>query len=127
MGNYFSNNNYIDNCLKMERILDRDLIIGIGSCKNNKSLQAVRLGDITNKYHRLNKFTEEENKLTYHFDNDITFILEKIDNNIWIDIGFFKNTQFIGKKILDPIIRKNYKKICFDSYEFDKIYDFIQE
>ena len=60
-------------CFKLNRILDAEnqIYIGIGSHKPNQkliSLQAIRVGDYTNKYYRLLQFTEYENKLEYEFE-----------------------------------------------------------
>ena len=61
-----------DYCLKFDRILDSEnqIYIGIGCRKNatdkNKSLQVIRIGDYTHKFHRLLQFTEKENKLKYN-------------------------------------------------------------
>jgi hypothetical protein len=129
MGN--TNKSYIDvdGCLKLDRILDAEnkIYIGIGSSIKNKSLQAIRFGDYTQKYHRLVNFTEKENKLKYEFENDIIMVLEKNEDDILLDVSSIKNNLMIIKKQMDPAIRKYHKKISLDSYELDKIYDFIHK
>ena len=82
-----------DYCLKFDRILDAEnqIYIGIGSRDQTTpvsldqyddktiSLQAIRLGDYTNKYYRLLQFTENDNKLKYEFEDDITLTLKKVE------------------------------------------------
>lgn len=129
---------YIDNCIKFDRILDNEhqIYIGIGSTESTKSHQVIQFGDSKHNYYRLIYFDENENKLTYHFENqigsdgNIIMILEKNGNDIILHISSLTPIPGIGrniKKIMDPIIRKHFKKINFDSYEFDKIFDFIKE
>ena len=139
MGNYFSIKRTEDHphihCLKFDRILDADhrVYIGIGSRKksdtNDKSLQVIRIGDYTNKYHRLLHFTEKENKLKYEFENDITMILKKKENNeIHMDLLYLNRDIVISKQI-DPIVVKYFKpiKLSSASIDFDKIADLFKE
>jgi hypothetical protein len=127
MGNKSSKvNDYID-CLKFERVLDSEnkISIGIGSIDENKSLQVLRIGDSGKKYYILLSLTENENKLTYEFEDNIIMTLEKENNNILITISSI-TTGTIMSKYIDPLLIKHYKKIDFVSYELDKIYDFIK-
>jgi len=119
-------------CLKIDRILDAEnqIYIGVASRDNyddkQVSLQAIRLGDYTNKYYRLLKFTEEEDKLKYNFEDDVTLTLIKNQNDILLRFSHLKEDKFISKKI-DPIIIKWFKPISMASNEFDKIYDLFEE
>ena len=118
-----------DYCLKFDRILDSEnqIYIGIGCRKNatdkNKSLQVIRIGDYTHKFHRLLQFTEAENKLKYEFESNIRLVLKKTGNNdIHLELFDLDNDRFISKNI-DPIIVKNSKTIGFQSKELDKIFE----
>lgn len=119
-------------CLKIDRILDAENQIYIGVAGRNNSddkqvsLQAIRIGDYTNKYYRLLQFTEEENKLKYNFEDDVTLTLIKEQNDILLRFSHVKDDKFISKKI-DPIIVKWFKPISMASKEFDKIYDLFEE
>lgn len=139
MGNYFSIKRTEDHpniyCLKFDRILDADhkVYIGIGPRKKSdttdKSLQVIRIGDYTNKYHRLLHFTEKENKLKYEFENDITMILKKKENNeIHMEVLDLNRDIVISKRI-DPIVVKYFKPIKLSSVsnDFDKIADLFKE
>ena len=118
-----------DYCLKFDRILDSEnqIYIGIGCRKNaadkDKSLQVIRIGDYTYKYHRLLKFTEKENKLKYNFESNIQLIVKKLENNdIHLELFDLDNGRFISKNI-DPFIVKHSKTIGFQSKELDKIFE----
>jgi hypothetical protein len=116
-----------DYCLKMDRILDAEnqIYIGIGSKipdNNQMSLQVIRLGDYTNKYYRLLQFTENENKLKYKFEDDITLTLIKNHDYVLLRLSHLKEDKFISVKV-DPTIVKSFKPINFASNEFDKIHD----
>ena len=114
---------YIDNCLKFDRILDADneVYVGIGKVGLGMSSQAIRYGGFKNNYHRLNSFIEEENKLQYKFENNVSLTLEKMENNIFMNL--IHNNKVITSKVLDPVITKNYKPIKFNdlSNELDKM------
>ena len=128
MGNAMKSSNAMDGCLKMDRILDSEhkIYIGIGSTMENKSSQVIRFGDYTQKYNRLIHFTFHEDELRYEFENDITMILQKQEHNILLEVCSNKSNIHI-KKVMDPTIRKYHQKLCFASYELDRIYNFIHE
>jgi len=117
-----------DNCLKMDRLLDNEnkIYIGIAPTIENKSSQAIRFGDYKEKCHRLINFKPSENKLEYKFENDITMILEKEEDDILLNVTSVNNNINI-KKVLNPIIREHHSKICLGSYELDRIYNFIRK
>jgi len=117
-----------DNCLKQDRLLDNEnrIYIGIGSTIEKKSSQAIRFGDYKQKYYRLLDFKPSENKLEYKFENDITMILEKEDDDILLNVTSI-NDNINVKKVLNPIIREYHTKICLGSYELDRIYNFIRK
>lgn len=127
MGNLLSmssvnrSNDSDNNCLNFDRILDADhkVYIGIG-----KTFQVIRFGDWNNRYHKMIKCSEDVNKLTYDFENDITMTLEKSENNIIMNINDSYNKRVFAK-IIDPIVVKHFKKIRLSdtSDDFDKIYD----
>ena len=126
MGNYMKSSNINDERFYRERILDGEnkIYVGIGSIIENKSSEAIRIGDHTKKYNRLIQFTKNENELLYEFENDIILKLQKEDDNIILDVCSKKDNIHI-KKIMNPLIRKHYKKICV--YEIDRIYNFIHD
>ena len=70
------------------------------------SLQVIRLGDYTNKYYRLIQFTENENKLKYKFEDDVTLTLIKDENDILLRLSHLKEDKFISVKV-DPTIVKS--------------------
>lgn len=115
-------------CLKFDRILDSEhqIYVGIGSRENandDKSLQVVRIGDYTNKYHRLIDFTEAENKLKYEFEDNVKLILKKTeDNDIHLELFDLDNKRFISKTI-DPAIIRMFNKISLSSAELDRIHE----
>jgi hypothetical protein len=122
-----------DYCLKFDRILDSEnqIYIGIGCRKNaadkDKSLQVIRIGDYTYKYHRLLQFTESENKLKYEFESNIRLVVKKTENNdIHFELFDLDNDRFISKNI-DPIIVKHSKTIGFQSKELDKIFELFAD
>lgn len=121
----FNKQGYIDyHCLKFDRILDADnqVYIGIAPGGNGLRSQAIRIGDFRNKYHRLLGFTEEEYRLYYKFENNITMSLKKQDYNIHMEIKKEPNKVLVSKNI-DPIILKMFKPIKLNntSNEIDKI------
>ena len=91
----------------------------------DKNVQAIRIGDYTNKYYRLLNFREKENKLQYEFENDITLLLNKNRTNIRMELFDLNHNKFISKEV-DPLIVKNFKTISFASNELDKIYDLFK-
>ena len=118
-----------DYCLKFDRILDSEnqIYIGIGCRKNaadkDKTLNVIRIGDYTHKFHRLLQFTEKENKLKYDFERNIKLIVKKLENNdIHLELFDLDNDRFISKNI-DPFIVKHSKTIGFQSKELDKIFE----
>ena len=124
-------NKGMDYCLKIDRILDAEnkIYIGIGIKKPDQtqiSLQAIRVGDYTNKYYRLLQFTENENRLKYDFEDDVTLTLIKDQNDIILGFTNLKEDKFITTKV-DPIIINWFKPISLSSNEFDKIYDFFKD
>jgi hypothetical protein len=118
--------------LKFDRILDAEnqIYIGIGVRDKDDdkqiSLQAIRLGDYTNKYYRLLQFTESENKLKYNFEDDVTLTLIKNQDNILLRLSHLKEDKFITTRI-DPNIIERFKPIRMASKELDKIYDLFGE
>ena len=130
---HYNLNKSKDYCLKFERILDSEnqLYIGIGNKKDendsNLSLQVVRIGDYTNKYHRLLQFTESKNKLKYEFENNVQLVLKRTEtNDILLVLFDLNNDRFISKNI-DPFIVKHSKTISCASKEFDKIFELFRE
>ena len=128
MGNGPSDNSSSDNgILKFDRILDteNEIYIGIGNQlpDESKSLQVIRIGDYKNNYNRLIHFVEKENELKYEFENNITMKLEKIGDDIHMDISDLNNKKNISKQI-DPFIVKHFKTVGLDktSDELDRIY-----
>ena len=122
-----------DYCLKFDRILDHEnqIYVGIGCRKadseKDKSLQVIRIGDYTNKYHRLLHFTEKENKLNYEFESNIQLVVKKIENNdIHLELFDLDNDRFISKNI-DSFIVKHSKTIGFQSRELDKIFELFRQ
>jgi hypothetical protein len=116
-------------CLKFDRILDAEhqIYVGIGTREKeittNKSLQVIRLGDYTNKYHRLIDFTETERKLKYEFEDNVKLILKKTeDNDIQLELFDLDNDRFISKTV-DPTIIRMFNKISLSSAELDKIHE----
>jgi len=129
MGNVPSDNVSTDNgFLKFDRILDAEnqIYIGIGNQlpDKSKSLQVIRIGDYHTKYNRLIHFVEKENKLEYEFENNITMKLEKIRDEIHMDISDLNNNKNYSKQI-DPLIQKYFKKIKLSntSDELDRIHN----
>ena len=129
MGNSNSNNRDRDSdgVLKFDRILDatNEVYIGIGNQlpDTTKSLQVIRIGDYRTKYNRLIHFVEKENELNYLFENNISMKLEKIGDEIHMDISGVNNKKTITKKI-DPFIKKYFKTIGLSntSDELDRIH-----
>jgi len=117
-------------CLLHDRILDAEnqIYIGIGSDVPDQkeiSLQAIRIGDYTNKYYRLLQFTEDEHKLKYEFEDGVTLTLSKFLDVILIELSQLKKKTVIISEV-NPIIIKHFKPINFVSDEFDKIYDLFK-
>jgi len=118
-------------CLKLDRILNAEnkIYIGIGDEQlDNKqiSLQAIRIGDYSNKYYRLLQFTENKNELKYIFEDDVIMTLIQNDNEIILVLTHLNEAKFITTKI-DPIIINWFKPINLASNEFDKIYDLCEK
>ena len=116
-------------CLKLDRILDAEhqIYVGIGTREKEidtgKSLQVVRIGDYTNKYHRLIDFTEADHKLKYEFEDNVKLILKKTeDNDIHLELFDLDNDRFISKTV-DPTVIRMFKKISLSSAELDKIHE----
>jgi hypothetical protein len=111
--------------LKFDRILDgeNEIYIGIGEPPK----QVIRFGDYHNKTHKLLNFVKKENKLKYEFEDDITLILEKREDDIHIDVIDMYRNKTISKPI-DPFIKKHWKSIALKpcSNELDEIGDFLQ-
>jgi hypothetical protein len=117
-----------ENSLKIDRLLDSEhnIYIGIGNTIANKSSQAIRFGDCTQKCHRLILFSPTLNTLQYGFEDGIIMTLEKRDGDIHLLVYCIDNSININK-VMEPMIRKYHKKICYASYELDRIYNFICE
>jgi len=97
-------------------------------CTQSTNLQVIRFGDYTQKYHRLVKCTEiDQQTLYYEFEHGINMNLERIGNQILIDLYDHTRSLTISKEI-DPIVVKYYKPIRLDavSQELDKIYTLFQ-
>lgn len=127
--NKIANDDYSNNSLLFDRILDAEdqIHIGIvGKNGNETEMQVIRIGDYKNTNNRLLHFTEENNKLKYVFENDIKMVLFKKVGNIHMELFNLNNNKFISKQI-NPIIVKNYKTISFSSNELDKIYDLFKK
>jgi hypothetical protein len=91
-------------------------------------LQAIRIGDYTQKYHRLIEFTEEnKHTLHYAFEHDIRMTLEKVGNTILMDL-YDPTRQLSISKQVDPVLVKYFKPIRLStaSQELDKIYELFQ-
>ena len=117
--------------LKFDRVIDGEnqIIIGIISKKepNPFSSQAIQIGRNGN-LKRLENFIQIQNCLIFEFESNTELTLSKRENDIII---YFKDpdTQTIITKPMDIPIRKFFKPIQFGdlSYEFDKIYNFIND
>jgi hypothetical protein len=124
MGNSITNPYKPSYLLKLDRILDpeNEIFIGIGK----SGTQVIRIGDYTHKYHKLLKFTKKEDILKYEFENDVTLILQKKENSIYMNCIDMYSNKFIFKPI-DPIVKKFFKPIHMPpcSNDLDAIGEFI--
>ena len=131
MGNYFCS--YADN-LRIARILDAEhqIYVGISKALSPVQLQVVRIGNETQPCYRLRKCTETENKLTYHFEQNIVLVLERHEHAheharehaIRMELFDPKRDLLVSKPV-DSIAIKYFKPISFEhtSEDLDKIYD----
>lgn len=123
MGNFFSRE-----YLTFDRVLDGENKIFIGIVSkiepNPMSGQAIQIGS-NGKLKRLEKFTETQNNLIFEFENSTVLTLMKRDKCIIIHLQEPDTPNII--KIMDSTIRTFFNPIHFgeQSYEFDKIPDFI--
>jgi len=97
-------------------------------CTQSTNLQVIRFGDYKQKYHRLIKCTEiDQQTMYYEFEHGINMNLERIGNQILIDLYDPTRSMTISKEI-DPIVVKHYKPIRLNtvSKDLDKIYTLFQ-
>ena len=104
----------------IERTISNEITIGI--C--NKQKQGLRFDNIIYNFKNL---IELKDKLIYQFENNETdqvfWIIERNDNKISYILEI-DNKKRIGN--ISEIIKKNGKRIDFQSKEIDKIFDFIK-
>ena len=123
-------------CLQISRLLDNEhqihLGVGVSLQTNNMELkrlssQVIRIGDYTQKYYHLLRFTEQDKKIKYEFENEIMLILKKAekDDDIHLELFHLNQNMYVSTKI-NPIIIKYFTHISFASPEFDKIHDFFR-
>ena len=92
---------------------------------NPLSSQAIKIG-LNGTINRLEKFIQNQNNLTFEFESGIILTLSKRNKEIIINLKD-PNTDKNIIKHMDDIIRIFFKSIdlSFNSFEFDKIQDFI--
>ena len=123
--------------LQISRLLDNEhqihLGVGVSLQTDNMELkrlssQVIRIGDYTQKYYHLLRFTEQDKKLKYEFENEIMLILKKAEKDDDIQLELFPLNQnlYVSTKI-NQIIIKCFTPISFATPEFDKIYDFFAD
>jgi hypothetical protein len=123
--------------LQISRLLDNEhqihLGVGVSLQTDNKELkrlssQVIRIGDYTQKYYHLLRFTEQDKKLKYEFENEIMLILKKTekDDDIHLELFHLNQNLYVSTKI-NQIIIKCFTPISFATSEFDKIYDFFAD
>jgi hypothetical protein len=113
--------------LKFDRILDGENQVYIGIAEH--ATQAIRIGDYHHKTHKLLDFKQTETKLKYEFEDDVTLILEKRDdNNVHMNLVDLYSNKTVSKPI-DPFIKANFKAIHLKpcSNDLDAISELFQK
>jgi hypothetical protein len=94
--------------LKFDRILDaeNEVYIGIG----DSATQMIRIGDYHHKSHKLLNFKKSDTKLKYEFEDNVTLIFEKRNDQVHMNLVDLYSNKTVSKPV-DPFIKRHFKPI----------------
>jgi hypothetical protein len=122
-------NNNIKESIKFDRVIDGEAGIWIGVNGNhdtNNPMSTQKLCLQNEEYKKLKFFTKSESGLTYEFENDIVLRFYKNPEGIYYNFKY-PIKEINETKLMNSTVCSHYRKIGFNSNEFDQIYDLINQ
>lgn len=115
---FIKNNTFTIHRVIDANCMDKVLSVGVNGFKN-PNFQGIRLGDESQIY-KLLKFTKNENKLTYEFENNVTLTIYMTEKKELM-YSLETNDKAVEMKDIDNKLRESWKTISMTSDELDEL------